>query len=336
MTDLHWLADHAIGTLMRAGRLYSGGFGGLERLDDLVRRVRLYPGDTPPAPVEVRFGTSRRLRGGSTALRGELRSPAAEVLPPESAAAVVELVLPVGVGADERPPVCLLLAATAEEGFGRRRRFAAGLLDRGIAVLSLENPYYGARRPRGQIGAALATVADQFAMNLATVIEARALLAWLRARGHRCVGATGYSQGGMMAAFAATMVDFPVAVVPRGTGRSATAVFTRSALSRAFHWRRLAAEMGSVEEARRHFARCLEPVDVGLHPAPVAPECAILVSARSDGFVPPSETEALHRHWPGSELRWVKGGHLTAALLAGEAHVRAVRDAFSRLERVAG
>lgn len=331
MPDLHRLADHVVGTLLRTGRLYSRGFGGFSRLDDLVRQVRDYPGDEPPAPLDVRW--TRDSRREPRTLRGELRSPAAAILPPESARAVIELVLPPGRSPSDRPPVCLMLAATGEEGFGGRRRFAAPLVRRGIGVLFLENPYYGARRPRGQIGPALATVADQFAMNLATVIEARALLAWLHERGHRRVGVTGYSQGGIMAAFAGVLVGFPVALVPRGAGRSTIPIFTDSALSRAFHWRKLAEEMGSLEEARRYFARCLEPVDVGLHPPPFEPRSAIIVSARSDGFVDPAQTEALHHHWPGSELRWVSGGHLSAAVLARRAHRRAIEDAFARLER---
>ncbi|MFW5921028.1 MAG: alpha/beta hydrolase family protein [Polyangiales bacterium] len=328
--DWHRLADHAAGTIMRAGRLYAGGFGGRDRLDALVARVAEYGRDSPLEPLHVRWQGPVLPASGARVRRGRFVSPAADLLPPESAEGVLELRLP-AEDAGERPPVCLLLAATAEEGFGTRRRFGADLLRAGIGTLSLENPYYGERRPRGQIGPALRTVADQFAMNLATVMEARQLLCWLRDEGYRHVGASGYSQGGMMSAFGAALVDFPVAVAPRGAARAAEAIFTRSALSRAFHWRKLAEEAGGEEPARRYFTECLRPVDVGRHPPPVAPECAILVSARSDGFVPASDTEALHAHWPGSELRWLDGGHLTAALWQRRAHVQAIRDAFTRL-----
>jgi dienelactone hydrolase len=255
----------------------------------------------------------------------------ASILPDESKTAHVELMLPGHLAPDARPPVCLILAATAEEGFVRRRFFAGPLVRRGVAALLLENPFYGKRRPRGQLGPSLRTVADQFAMNTSTVEEARALLAWLRRRGHRDVGATGYSQGGMMAAFAGALSPFAMAVVPRGAGASARPIFTESALAQTFDWKKLAAEMRGLEEARRYFERCLEPVVVTRYPPPRAPELAVILGARSDGFIPAEDVQALHDHWRGSELRWLDAGHVTAVVFHRSPHHRAVLDAFDRL-----
>ena len=44
------------------------------------------------------------------------------------------------------------------------------------------------------------------------------------------------------------------------------------------------------------------------------------------------EAEALHRHWPGSELRWVPAGHFTGLVLHHHVHRAAVVDAMARLE----
>jgi hypothetical protein len=137
----------------------------------------------------------------------------------------------------------------------------------------------------------------------------------------------------MMAAFAAAMVPFEIAAIPRGAGSAAGPIFTTSALTRAFDWDRLAAEKGGVEEARQFFMECLEPVNVSHHGPPRLPEAAILVGARSDGFIPPTETEHLHRHWAGSELRWLDAGHVTSLVLQRKAQVRAILDAFERLSR---
>jgi hypothetical protein len=224
-----------------------------------------------------------------------------------------------------------LLAATGEEGFLFRRVFARLLLARGLAALLLENPFYGQRRPRRQRGPLVRTVRDQFAMNISTTEEARGLIDWARRDGYPAVGVSGYSQGGIMAAFATALTPFPVAVVPRGAGNSAKQIFTNAALSRRIAWRALGRQIGSVEKARDYFEECLVPVEIARYPAPALPEAAILVSARNDGFVPAAQAEALHRHWPGSELRWLDTSHILGAAHL-KPHQEAIIDAFSALE----
>lgn len=317
---IHGEIDRSVARASRPlGLLYADGFGA--GLDARVAGVRDYVG---PAPVvEVEWGRPREL-SGLRVRTGRFPSPAARYLPPESRTGIVEEWRPSGSA-----PLCLVLAATGEEGLGRRRGLAVYLAAHGVGSLLLENPYYGVRRPRGQRGPLLRTVADQFAMNLATTEEAASLLRTFHEEG-RLVGVTGYSQGGMMAAFGAAVSDFPVVVVPRGAARAAGPVFTDSALSRAMDWGALAAEAGSLEAARRRFLEALEPVRVDRFPPPREPRLAILVSSRDDGYVPPAEAEALHRHWAGSELRWVGGGHLTGVLLHHREHRRAILDAFER------
>jgi len=325
---LHGWTDHVASGMFGRARLFAEGFGDLERLDALVERVQGYAPRTAPA-IELSWDEPERRDAGGTAIvrRGRFASPARAILPRESAQAFVEWWTPVIVHG--RPRTCLLLAATGEEGFALRRRLAAALVREGIGALLLENPFYGRRRPAGQLLALLRTVAEQFAMNTATVDEAHALLAWLTGQGHR-VGVTGYSQGGMMAAFAAALTTHPVAVIPRASGAAAAAIFTEDALSRRFDWDRLAQPFGDREAARRHFARCLAPIDARRFPPPRAPEAAILVASQHDRFIRVSDVEALHQHWPGSELRWMSAGHLTGALLHGGLQLRAIVDAFDR------
>lgn len=310
-------------------KLYRAGFGDRRRLDDWVREIAAYDRSVElPELTEQRHERAAR-RGALRTRRLRFASPAAHRLPPESGSIEAELLVP----ARGRPTAaCLMLAATGEEGFARRRRFAGPLVAAGIAVLSLENPFYGSRRPRGQLGPVLRTVEEQFAMNLSTVDEARALLSWLRREGYSQVGVSGYSQGGMMAAFAGALASFPVACVPRGAGDRAHAIFMESALSRSVDWAALARDDGSEARARKYFERSLEPVRLSRHPPPLAPGSAIIVASRHDGFVPATESEALHAHWPGSELRMLESGHVTAALLQADAHRQAIRDAFARLD----
>jgi len=311
---------------MRKGKLFADGFGDRARLARIVGMIASARASMPLETPLVRWEGERE-RFGVRVSRGSFVSPLDAELPAESKRAEVELLLPRGPA---RPPVVLLLAATSEEGFGRRRLFAAPLLRRGIGVLSLENPFYGLRRPAGQLGPFVRTVAEQFTMNFATVLEGRALLAWLHAEGFDRVCASGFSQGGMMAAFASVIVPHPVAVAPCAAGLTAHAIFLEGALSVALDWDRLTREAGTLAEARGVFERALDPVSLVTHPPPKRPELAIIVGAKHDGFVPPRDVEALHRHWKGSELRWMPSGHVTGAALYNGAHRRAIADALSR------
>jgi pimeloyl-ACP methyl ester carboxylesterase len=66
-------------------------------------------------------------------------------------------------------------------------------------------------------------------------------------------------------------------------------------------------------------------------PVPDWTKAAVLVAARRDGFVPTRAVEALHHHWPGSELRWRSGGHATLLWRQRHALADAVADSFDRL-----
>jgi dienelactone hydrolase len=318
--SLHATFDRVVARLGSPfAKLYADGFGA--DLEARVAGVADFEG--PVDPVTIRWSRPRRILGVRVD-RGRYESPAAPYLPTASHTGYVERWVP-----HRRAPICLVLPATAEEGFARRRPFARYLAAHGVGALLYEGPFYGPRRPKGQRGAILRTVADQFAMNLATVHEAAALLRTFREAGHD-VGATGYSQGGMMAAFAAAASDFSVAVVPRGAALSAKPIFTAGALTQTMRWDVLAAEAGSLDAAKERFAAALAEVRIDRFPALADPERAVIVASRHDGFVPPAEARALHAHWPGSELRWVPAGHFTGLVLHHATHRRAVLDAFAR------
>ena len=322
---LHSLADHLFTYALRLGLLYREGFGDRAVLERIVDSIDTFTRSRPAGDVVMRSaGPAKSVEGGERRL-ATFESPAPTPMPAECRTAKVQIWTPTRhAGA-----MCILLAATGEEGFRHREGLARRLLAEGIGSVVLENPYYGSRRPRGQRGPVLRTVTDQFAMNTATVDEARALLGWIRDAGY-FPGVTGYSQGGFMAAFAAAFVDFPVVVVPRAAGTQAAPVLTEWALSRAVHWPSLARESGSVAKARAELAKHLSVVDLTRHPAPVAPELATVIVGRKDRIFPMHTGTALHRHWPGSELVLSDTGHVTSVFLDDDVHVRAVLAAFRR------
>lgn len=322
------LTDHALINLFRKGKLFGGGFGDRRKLARIVDAIASYRRAMPIEEIRPIFHDEKE-KLGVRRLRGTFISPLARELPEESRLAHVELLVPRGKSSSEGP-IVVLLAATSEEGYRRRRLFSLPLLQRGISVLSLENPYYGHRRPAGQHGPFVATFADQFTMNFATVVEGRSLLGWLHREGRTRIVASGFSQGGMMAAFAVVTSPFPVGIVPCAAGLTAHGIFLDAALSKAFAWHRLADDAGSPEEARALVERALDPVSLGLHPPPLRPELAIVLGAAHDGFVPKRDVEALHRHWTGSELRWIPAGHVTSAAWHHGAHRGAIVDALAR------
>jgi hypothetical protein len=325
---MHGWTDDVVAGLVGRPRLFGDGWGDRHVLARLVARVEGYA-PREPVPITMRWDGAWQSASIGFERSSSFVSPAAEILPRGTHDVVLHWHSPRrdldGV------PTVLLLAATGEEGFGLRRRLAASLVARGVAAVMLENPFYGRRRPPGQMLALLRTVADQFAMNTATVDEAHAVVGHMRELGCSRIGVSGYSQGGMMAVFTAALTTTPIAAIPRAAGAAAGSIFTEDALARRFAWDRL--RDGFVDEAgaRRFFAECLAPVDARRFPPPVAANAAILLAPRHDRFVRAADVLALHRHWPGAELRWLEAGHLTGALMHGPAHTDAIVDALDRL-----
>ena len=313
---MHWM-DQLYAWAVGRPRFFAGGWGDMRAVDELLELLRV-PRDPAPIRPALRRKTSR---SAVAVFAGAFESPASG-LPPESRTARFELYLPPRAAAS---PVCVHLASMGDEGFLRRRRIALPLVQRGLGALLLENPYFGARRPRAQEGTELSCVADQFVMNRATIEEARSLLGWLRAEGHATVGVSGYSMGGSMAAYTAVCTPFPVAVVLAATGSSVAHLATRDIPSRFVHWEKL----GCPTAARRRFGDALEAVALHRFPPPPDPSRAILLGCRGDGYVDPEGVGVLHRHWSGSTLRWLDTGHVGGLVLHAAALRRELSAAFA-------
>jgi predicted alpha/beta hydrolase family esterase len=90
--------------------------------------------------------------------------------------------------------------------------------------------------------------------------------------------------------------------------------------------------VGGPEAARQRLSEVLSAASTTVLPPLSHPRRAILLAARQDGFVPSSATLRLLQHWRGAELRYLPGGHVSAFLTGRTAIVRAILDAFSRIE----
>lgn len=315
--------DRAVGHFLGRASLFKEGWGDAVTLSELSKPA---PTEDHPSPIDIVWDAPQSF-AGVTRRTGTFLSPAFELLHDDATrTARIEVLRP----ASSMRALCLHLASSGEEGFMRRRTFALPLVKRGIGAVILENPFYGRRRPKGQQGYFVRSVAEQLMMNRATVREARALLAHYRGEGVEKLAVSGYSMGGFMSALTATRCSFPVAVIPCAAGLSPAPVFVEGVLSRSIEWRSLSESDGGEVAARAKLAEILHAVAGYLVTAP-KPKSAILVAARDDGFVHARDVEALARAWPDAELRWLEGGHVSAYLQHRSVMRRAIADAIDRL-----
>lgn len=309
--------DRLAGVMMRRGprrlRIFPGGWGdeaGVRHLDDMPDLLGT------PEPIEIEWGPAETTAGATTA---DGRFAAITPLPAAARTGVVRRITP----RDGTDRMCLLLAAWNDHGWDTRQLLAKRLLDHGIGSLLLELPYYGSRRVFGPDDPPIQTVADFARMGLGAVAEGRALLNHLRDR-YR-MGVSGYSMGGNIAALIGASAGFPVAMAPLAASFAPGPVFLDGIISRGIQWDALGGR-----QAAPRLREALTAASVLRLPAPPWSPAAVLVAARSDGFIPAAAVESLHRHWPGSELRWEHGGHATLLWRRRAALASAISDSFDR------
>lgn len=297
------------------GFFFSDGWGHRKTLEiPLVQSAPPWQLDLTPLAASER---SRVLR---------FLSPFHEILPEESTVSEALLLLP--ENSTLSTPICVQLAATGDQGFeARRTLIAEPLLRNGIGSVILENPYYGARRPRRQQRTYLRTVSDLWAMGLSIVSEARAILQWLRKQGYQNLGIAGVSMGGAMASQAAALTAFPLAVCSCIAPHCATGVFLQGVLSRYVDFAALGGEVG-----RARLAEQLDGSDLAGFPQPKRTDCAIWLAARKDAYVEPSSSLRAWEIWPGSHLRWLNNGHVGTTLFHRNDYLRGIRESFRRLQ----
>lgn len=309
------------GTIVSHGpdrlRFFSDGWGDMS----VIERATL--GTDVPEPLSVEW-ISEVTEDGLTTSVGVFESPV-EILPHHARHGAVTRVAPQG-GTDR---IVVLMAAWNEHDSRARFGIARRLARRGIGSLVLENPYYGIRRPAGHDGQPIRTVSDFFRMGIGAVTEGRGLLATIRDAG--CLpGVAGYSMGGNISALVSSTMPFPIATAPLAASYSPSPVYLEGALRGGIAWQALGGE-SSAEPRLRDALLAASVLD---RPAPDHARHAVLVSARSDGYVPATATEALHAHWPGSELRRIPGGHATLLWFHKGAFATAIADSFDRLVSV--
>ncbi len=223
---------------------------------------------------------------------------------------------------------CVILAGSHDEGYKIRERVFGSLVQRGIDLYFLENPYYGVRRIPGGLSAL--KVSDQALMALGMVLEARALLASLQPQ-YKKLAAAGYSMGGHMAAITAAVTPFPIACAALATGASASSIYTRGLMSWCIDFDRLAEQPAQRAGAQERLHRFFDAADITNYPIPLRVDASIILGCKRDGYVLRSETERLHQYWGGSTLRWLNAGHFSALITSRKTLCDCLAEAISKL-----
>lgn len=317
------LIDRAAAVMIKRGprrlRIFPGGWGDA-RYISLLEDITAF--EQPPPAFTISWGPTKHLIDRQVA---DGHFAAFCDVPPEAATAAVRLIEPLD-GSDR---LCLLMAAWNDHGYDTRQQLADELLRRGIACVILEIPYYGHRRTVGHDDQPIQTVADFARMGLGAVSEGRALLNHFRGR-YR-LGVSGYSMGGNIGALVGATAGFPVAMAPLAASHSPGPVFLDGVISNGIQWDALGGE-----DRRRDLRSALTAASVLRLPAPEWAPAAVMVAARSDGFIPTEAVQALHHHWEDSELRWRPGGHATLLWRQRPALADAIEASFNRLQELQG
>lgn len=345
---LHYVLDHVYGAFMHRTKIsppfFSRGWGTnkLELLERLIKPLfaEVEGQNWPPRLIQPVWNTVWETQ--NACLReGVFRTPFDEqllsALPPESHNARVAFLSPKSV-----PPhkmACVVhLAGTGDHTFERRLRLGGPLLKQNIATMVLESPFYGQRRPKLQRGSKLLCVSDLLLLGRATIDEARSLLHWLDEQGFGKLGVCGLSMGGVHAAMVGSLHPTPVATLPFLSPHSAVVAFCEGVLKHATAWEALRQELAAqkavmtLEEVRERMRDVLSLTDVTRFPIPKNPDAVIFVAATDDGYIPNHSVLELQKAWPGSEVRWVTGGHVSSFILHNGEFRRAIVDGLDRVK----
>jgi pimeloyl-ACP methyl ester carboxylesterase len=300
-------------------RVFRDGWGDHDVLAWYASIVR-----TPPEVSDLEPTVSGRAHADGLVITDYRFDSPAEHLPPASRVGFARLISPGG----EPGRVCLLMSSWNDHGYATRTRLARMLADEGIASLILENPLYGDRRADPGDDRPLATVSDFAVMGRAAVVEGLALLTHLRRREHR-TGVGGFSMGGNIAAFIGVMAGFPTAIVPVAAPHSPGPAYLLGVMRGSVAFEALGSDD---RETRDRLMAFLLQASVLDHEPPVHAAAAVIVAGTNDGFIPTSSVQAIHRHWPGSKLDWVHGGHATMLWRNRHRMAAATVAAFDRID----
>ncbi|KAL6083383.1 hypothetical protein STEG23_008104 [Scotinomys teguina] len=141
-----------------------------------------------------------------------------------------------------------------------------------------------------------------------------------------------------MASLAVSNWPKPMPLIPCLSWSTASGVFTTGVLSKSINWRELEKQYYTqtvYEEEIIHMLEYCGYVNkceeiLKLLRVPVDPSLIIVVQAKEDAYIPRTGVRSLQEIWPGCEIRYLEGGHISAYLFKQGLFRQAIYDAFER------
>ncbi len=206
-------------------------------------------------------------------------------------------------------------------------RLGRHLVEHDIASLILENPFYGRRRPldgaAGHHRRRAARHGTRRGDGGPCAGRCAARPGRGRDRGFRVQHGRDHRRPGQLAFI------WPAGDDPAGGGPLPRRRLHRR---RAGQGRRLGGSWWTVRRDR--LAEVLDWASVLRIAPPPHTATALLAAPSGDAYVPAHAVEALHQHWPGSELRWLPGGHVSVGLRGARTQAAIIAEGFTGSELV--
>jgi hypothetical protein len=295
----------------------------LDKLEDEFRAFSYLPN------IDIEWIGSRRVFSGKI-LTGKFLSPYEKFLPEECKYAYIKMLVPNLLPKDEYS-LCIHFAATGDQGFYKRLLgMAVPLFRKKIVSVILEIPYYGLRKPKGQWNVFVNYLSDFFKMAAGTVLEGLCLIKHFESQGYKNIAVTGISMGGIISGYVGAFCDSRVPVISCLGPHSPEPVFFKGFLAGSIHWKALAKDLGSIDAAKEYVRSRMSLCELTSLNIPKAVDSSIVIGGLIDGYVLPESVQTLHDYWKGSELRWVKAGHVSGIFSKAKEFRKAIIEALAR------
>ena len=188
------------------------------------------------------------------------------------------------------------------------RLIAASLAHRGVAALFIKLPYYGERRPEGDIDVKTLDLPDVVGAVQQAVRDVRRGAAWLRTRDDvqkNKIGIVGVSLGSFVAQLAAGVDGgFDRCAFVLGGGSITDTVYAGSKDTRKIV--KVLEERGWPEAKVRPLFASIEPLK---HTKGIVPKGVLMINCKADEVVPPASTRKFWKAVGKPTIHWYEGGH---------------------------
>ena len=182
-----------------------------------------------------------------------------------------------------------------------------------VDVLSVQLPFHGSRNPKGALFHGeffwTADLVRSFEAMRQSCIDARTLVAWLRAQGYAEVGVTGISMGASIAMLLACLDPTPDYIVPIIGHLQLAEVVEEAPI---FFRMRDDLERFGIDRARRR--EIFRQLGLERMQPRLAAERQLWIMARDDVYIAASLVERQWREWGRPPIEWLAAGHMTFAL----------------------